>query len=99
MTKSEAGDALDKILAEEKVGQDQNHEEFNLEQFVENIYCPFYKRKWKRSTAANNVSRVDTHLVSTFPGRTIPSFSRDELQDLLDGKAEKLSFSMVAHLR
>jgi len=47
----------------------------------------------------NNVNRVDTHLVSAYSDRPLASVSLDELQALLDEKAAKLSYSMVAHLR
>ena len=70
-------------------------------QFVEITYYGYYRRKWKSSTEGTNVNRVNTHLVAAFADRDITSFQRDELQDLLDLKAkvEKLSFSVVDHLR
>jgi integrase len=47
------------------------------------------------------VNRVSVHLVRPFGDRELASFRRDELQDLLDGKAKQdgLSFSVVDHLR
>jgi integrase len=42
---------------------------------------------------------VRTHLVEPFGDRELSSFKRDELQDLLDAKGPKLSFSVVDHLR
>jgi integrase len=70
-------------------------------QFVEMTYYGYYRGKWKSSTEGTNVNRVNTHLVAAFADRDITSFQRDELQDLLDLKAkvEKLSFSVVDHLR
>jgi integrase len=66
--------------------------------FIEGPYFDFYSRKWKASTAENNKQRIRTHLVATYPDRALSSFKRDELQDLLDSKAE-MSFSVVDHLR
>ena len=61
---------------------------------------PFYKRKWKASTAATNEGRVKHHITSDFGEREIGSFTRTELQDFLDEKAMSgLSFSVVDHLR
>jgi site-specific recombinase XerD len=68
-------------------------------EFVNEVYFPFYARKWKRSTCDNNVNRVLVHLVSVFRNRNVASLRREELQDLLDEKAKSLSFSVVDHLR
>ena len=55
MTKSEArekiGDILKPINA--RVAQAANVHS-TVKEFVENSYLPFYKRKWKRSTAMTN---------------------------------------------
>jgi integrase len=98
MTKGEAREAVARIVAEARA-QDQTPREFG--EFVKNVYFPYYKRKWKASTAENNVNRVNTHLVGAFDKREMTGFRRDELQDFLDAKAKSdgLSFSVVAHLR
>ena len=68
-------------------------------EFVERTYLPFYKGKWKRSTAMTNEDRINHHLVKEFGERTLSSFQRDELQSFLNRKATGLSHSIVAHLR
>ena len=70
-------------------------------EFVAEVYFPYYSRKWKDSTRENNVNRVSVHLVREIWGRwSLSGFRRDELQDLLDEKAQAgLSFSVVDHLR
>jgi len=56
--------------------------------------------QWKRSTRKENEGRIGYHLTSVFAPRSLRSFSRDELQGLLDRKAAlSLSFSVVDHLR
>ena len=68
--------------------------------FVRDIYLPFYKRKWKRTTIATNEDRIRVHLASEFGELTLSSFTRNDLQDFLDRKAAAgLSYSVVAHLR
>jgi integrase len=69
-----------------------------LKEFLENSYLPFYKRKWKRSTAMTNVDRINHHIVEAFGNYQMRSLTREELQTFLDYKA-KLSFSTVDHLR
>jgi integrase len=67
--------------------------------FVGQVYLPFYRRKWKRSTAMTNEDRLAHHLTSEFDPRSLGSFDRDELQAFLDRKGTTLSFSVVDHLR
>jgi integrase len=62
--------------------------------------APFYSRKWKLSTKMTNEDRLRVHLTALYERKTLGSFNRDELQDLLDAKAQAgLSYSVVAHLR
>lgn len=74
--------------------------EWTFGKFVSEVYFPFYERKWKHSTLMCNKHRITFHLCSEFAAPLLESFRRDELQDLLDRKADlKLSFSTVDHLR
>ena len=99
MTKSDARAAVNRIVAEVKARQDQNRV-WRFGEFVTEVYFPYYSRKWKQSTRENNVNRVSVHLVASFGDRELSSIKRDELQDLLDMKANGgLSFSVVDHLR
>src|SRR5262249_13059478 len=66
--------------------------------FVEDVYFPFYQRKWKASTLLTNRDRVQTRIVEEFGERELRTFKRDELQRFLDSKSS-LSFSTVDHLR
>ena len=97
MTKSEALTEFDDILA--GVNRNRLNGHHTLEHFVDTTYFPFYKRKWKASTAETNESRVRHHILGCFGNRKLGSFTRVELQDFLDAKAEVLSFSVVDHLR
>ena len=68
--------------------------------FVRQVYLPFYRRKWKASTATSNEGRIELHFLSAFEERPIKSFSRDELQHFLDQKAAAgVSHSVANHLR
>jgi integrase len=98
MSKTEARDAIRQLVEEERAKRDTSRV-WTFGEFVEQVYFPFYTRKWKHSTRENNVNRVSVHLVSEFGKRGLCSFRRDELQDLLDRKAKGLSFSVVDHLR
>src|SRR5206468_1095612 len=99
MTKSDAREAVDRIVAEVNARREQN-KVWRFGEFVAEVYFPYYSRKWKDSTKENNLNRVSVHLVRTFSARELSGFRRDELQDLLDAKAlSGLSFSVVDHLR
>ena len=69
-----------------------------VKDFVERVYLPFYRRKWKRSTAMTNEDRVEHHIVAEFGERELQTLTRDELQRFLESKAD-LSFSTTDHLR
>jgi integrase len=96
MTKTEAREAIAEIV---KGMKHDFSSAMTFGAFVEGPYFDFYGRKWKASTAENNKQRIRTHLVGAFGDRELKAFKRDELQDLLDKKGPKLSFSVVDHLR
>jgi site-specific recombinase XerD len=96
MTKTEAREAITEIV---KGMKRDLSDAMTFRAFVEGPYFDFYTRKWKASTAENNKQRIRTHLVTAFGDRELKAFKRDELQDLLDAKGQKLSFSVVDHLR
>src|SRR5438093_11537362 len=95
MKKGKALEALDKILQSARKASPETYSTFD--KFVEHVYLPFYRRKWKRSTIMTNEQRITQHLIPEFYGRPLADFSksRGELQDLLDRKAAGLSFSIV----
>ncbi len=93
------GRVVDRIVAEVNAKREQNRI-WRFGEFVAEIYFPYYSRKWKESTKANNVNRVSVHLVGKFGETELSGFRRDALQDLLDEKVQSgLSFSVVDHLR
>jgi integrase len=99
MSKSAAREAVNRIVAEERAKRETN-KIWLFGEFVEQVYFPYYSRKWKDSTRENNVNRATVHLVAAFGERELTGFRRDELQDLLDRKVKDgLSFSVVDHLR
>ena len=98
--KADAQAALDAILAPINARAQASSPSTTWGEFVSNTYLPFYVRKWKLSTKATNEDRFRVHLTPIYGERTLGSFSRDELQELLDEKTRAgLSYSVVAHLR
>ena len=95
MTKTEARQAVEAIVATLNPQTDKPL----FGDFVENVYFPYYFRKWKASTCENNKQRMRTHLLDAFEDRPLDSLRRDELQDFMDSKGNAgLSFSVVDHL-
>jgi integrase len=100
MTKSEAEHKLADILAPINGDQDLPSSKTSFDDFVKQVYLPFYRRKWKRSTAGTNVDRLKHHLLHIFGGQPLGGFVRDDLQDFLDKKAaDGLSFSTIDRFR
>jgi integrase len=71
-----------------------------LGEFVEQAYLPFYRGKWKESTASTTENRIQHHIVADLGGQRLESFTLASLQQFLVRKAASgLSFSVVDHLR
>lgn len=99
MTKARAQSQLAVLVAPLNSKRDEPSERKSFGDFVRDVYLPFYRRKWKRSTTMTNEDRLAHHLTAEFDARLLGSFDRDELQALLDRKSQTLSFSVVDHLR
>lgn len=99
MTKSEAEAKLAEILAALNGGRTIRKPKLTFAEFVEYTYLPFYRGKWKASTAEDNEGRLKFHLSPVYASRNVDSFNRDEFQRLLNQKAVEYSYSVVAHLR
>ncbi len=99
MTKSEAEAKLAEILAALNAGRTVRKPKLTFAEFVEYTYLPFYRGKWKASTADDNEGRLKFHLSPVYASRNVDSFNRDEFQRLLNQKAAEYSYSVVAHLR
>jgi integrase len=94
MTKGEAREAVALIVAGVK-----GEKPGTFGRFVKEVYIPFFSRKWKQSTKAKNLNRVEVHLLREFKDCELSIFRRDGLQDFLDQKSKSLSYSTVNHLR
>lgn len=99
ITKSEARAKVDLIVADIRAKQEENRQ-WLFGEFAQEMYLPFYSRKWKASTKITNVNRVTVHLIRVLGERELKMIKRDDLQKLLDDKSDDgLSFSVVDHLR
>src|SRR5437667_9325216 len=72
--------------------------DITLGDFLDGVALPFYRLKWKRSTASTTENRI-THHLAEFRETRLHAISLKTLQEFLNAKAGELSRSMVAHLR
>ena len=71
-----------------------------VQEFLEQVYLPFYRGKWKESTASTSENRLQHHIVKQLGGQRMEDLTLAGLQQFLDRKAASgLSFSIVDHLR
>src|SRR5215831_3560015 len=49
-----------------------------VKSFVEDVYFPFYERKWKTSTAMTNKDRIKREIVTALGQRELRTFTRDD---------------------
>jgi len=99
MTKSQAWEELADILRPINARVELANRDKKFGDFVDQIFFPFYRRKWKRSTKMTTEDRIQFYLIGEFQDRKLSEINRDELQSFLDEKSNTLSFSTVDHLR
>jgi integrase len=67
--------------------------------FLEGVALPFYRSKWKPSTASTSDNRIRHHLLAEFAEDKLTALGLKRLQAFLSSKATTFSRSIVAHLR
>ena len=71
-----------------------------LREFIDQVYLPFQRGKWKKSTQGTSENRIMHHIVKELGDAALMDFSLTGLQAFLEQKANAgLSFSVVDHLR
>jgi integrase len=71
-----------------------------VKEFLEQVYLPFYRGKWKESTAGTSENRIQHHIVNELGNQRLENLALVSLQKFLDQKADAgLSHSIVDHLR
>jgi integrase len=68
-------------------------------EFVSQVYLPFYRGEWKRSTKETSESRIRAHVVRDLGNVQMESFTPSGLQSYLESKAVDHGFSVVDHVR
>jgi len=96
ITKSQAQENFAEFL--KPLNASQISPDLTLKSFVEDVYFPFYQRKWKESTLMTNRDRIRHEIVAEFGNQEMRNLTRDDLQSFLDSRSS-LSFSVVDHLR
>ena len=67
---------------------------YTFKQFVEVVYLPVCRGKWKVSTGMTEGSRLQAHLTKTLGQRPMHEIHREDLQSLLDSKSRNLARSV-----
>jgi integrase len=67
--------------------------------YLEDVFLPLCRRKWKESTRMTTEPRMMFHLKAAFGTQVLRAITREQLQCFLDQKAQTLSWSIVDHLR
>ncbi len=100
MPKSEAEARLAVILKpfNEGAGQSQTPV-YTFGVYLEEVFLPVVRRKWKESTRVTTEPRMTYHLLPALGDRLLQQITREQMQAFLDQKALKASRSTVDHLR
>ncbi len=100
ISKSEARAELGRILEPLNVRAGYIGSNVTVRKFLEGVYLPFARRKWKESSRGTTEHRIKYHIGGELWDCPLRSVTRNQLQDFLDAKAAAgYSFSVVDHLR
>src|SRR4051812_37439911 len=78
----------------------QKHQDvFTFRTFVEKVYLPIYRQKWKMSTAETEEYRLQVHLVRNIGDQLLTKIDREKLQDVLNRAARNVGRDLLDHLR
>ncbi len=70
-----------------------------VSEFVNVVYLPFQRGKWKASTRSTSEDRIQLHIVGDLGNMQLESFTPTALQKFLDTKAITHGFSVVDRVR
>lgn len=101
MTKSQASEAQAEFMRTINGGDPEPNSirPVLVSEFVNQVFLPFQRGKWKDSTKGTSENRIQFHIVGDLGNSQLESFTPTKLQAFLDGKAAKSGFSVVDHLR
>lgn len=100
LSQSQAQAKLDELIRPLNLDSGGKRAPIDFSAFVDGIYIPYGRQRWKESTTMTTEQRIRTHLTGELGGRKTRELRREELQRLLDSKAAAgYSFSVVDHLR
>jgi hypothetical protein len=91
---------LSKILRPINASAEQNGQPiFTFGDYVNNVYLPTCRERWKESTRMTSEPVIQQPLCSELGGYLMAGIKRPQLQAFLKSKAPTLSRSVVEHLR
>lgn len=100
VTKSAAKAMLAEIIAPINARYGSPSSNVGFREFVEGVFLPFYRRKWKRSTARTNEDRYKCCLFPKLGQSKLRDLNRENLQGFLDKlAAEGQAFNTISHVR
>src|SRR5207249_6313258 len=70
---------------------------YTFEKYLDEVFLPTCRRKWKESTRMTSEQIILTHLKPAFGPKLMDTIRREDMQAFLDEKARSFSFSVVGH--
>ena len=101
LNKSQAAEKQDEFMRTINGGETKQNEirPVLMGEFVNQVYLPFYRGKWKKSTKGTSESRIRAHVIADLGNAQMMNLSTTNLQAYLESKAATHGFSVVDHLR
>ena len=95
LNKSQAAEKQDEFMRTINGGDAKQNEirPVLMGEFVNQVYLPFYRGKWKKSTKGTSESRIRAHVVADLGNAQMMNLSTTNLQAYLESKAATHGFS------
>src|SRR3954471_6734242 len=74
-------------------------EVITFKSFLERVYLPIFREKWKASTAETEEYRIRAHLVRSIGDQLLHRIDRERLQTVLNVAARTVGRDVLDHLR
>lgn len=72
---------------------------FTFKSFLDKVYLPIFRQKWKASTAETEGYRLQAHLVRSIGDQLLHRIDRDRLKAVLNSAARSVGRDVLDHLR
>ncbi len=72
---------------------------FTFAQYVQDVFLPAYRQKWKESTRSTSEPDIVRYLIPALGTQRLDKITREQMQSFLEQLGKRLTASVVGHAR